>query len=193
MSQAIHLELEVPDDLARLRLPAGVQQRLTELLDKQDTGTTLTDAERHEAEGRTRNGHGATHEPSAGLGNPGGGSAARKTPSANTSIRGSEHLTKQHVQPLGETLSYQDSRGRSPPDYPGEPIKHVRRQQPIAVGAPCRITQMNRNAPAFRRRRSSARLWEQLREYFEVRFRAEKYGVPYFLAKSEAKQSGPRI
>ena len=51
MSQAIHLELEVPDDLARLRLPAGVQQRLTELLDKQDTGTTLTDAERHEAEG----------------------------------------------------------------------------------------------------------------------------------------------
>jgi hypothetical protein len=51
MSQAIHLELEVPDDLARLRLPAGVQQRLTELLDKQDTGKTLTDAERHEAEG----------------------------------------------------------------------------------------------------------------------------------------------
>src|SRR5258707_3812685 len=36
------------------------------------------------------------------------------------------------------------------------------------------------------------RLWEQLREYFEVRFRAEKYGVPYFLAESEAKQSGPR-
>jgi hypothetical protein len=52
MSQAIHLELEVPDDLARLRLPAGVQQRLTELLDRQDTGTTLTDAERHEAEGQ---------------------------------------------------------------------------------------------------------------------------------------------
>jgi hypothetical protein len=51
MSQAIHLELELPDDFARLRLPAGVQQRLTELLDKQDTGTTLTDAERHEAEG----------------------------------------------------------------------------------------------------------------------------------------------
>src|ERR1700724_385317 len=36
---------------------------------------------------RTRNGHGATHEPSAGLGNPGGGSAARKIPAANTSIR----------------------------------------------------------------------------------------------------------
>jgi len=35
-------------------------------------------------------------------------------------------------------------------------------------------------------------LWEQLREYFEVRFRAEKYGVPYFFAESEARQSGPR-
>src|SRR5208282_1015947 len=35
---------------------------------------------------RTRNGHGATHEPSAGLGNPGRGSAARKTPAANASI-----------------------------------------------------------------------------------------------------------
>ena len=51
MSQAIHLELEVPDDLARLRLPEGVQQRLTELLDKQDEGTPLTDAEQREAEG----------------------------------------------------------------------------------------------------------------------------------------------
>src|SRR5271165_560104 len=48
--------------------------------------------------------------------------------------------------------------------------------------------QTNRNAPAFRRPRSWARLWE----YFEVRFRAEKYGVPYFLAESEAKQSDPR-
>jgi hypothetical protein len=51
MSQAIHLELELPDDLARLRLPDGVQQRLTELLDKQDEGLALTDAEQHEAEG----------------------------------------------------------------------------------------------------------------------------------------------
>jgi hypothetical protein len=40
--------------------------------------------------------------------------------------------------------------------------------------------------------RSWARLWEQLPEYFEVRFRAEKYVVTYFLAESEAKQSGPR-
>jgi len=51
MSQAIHLELQLPDDLARFRLPEGVQQRLTELLDKQDEGTPLTDAERLEAEG----------------------------------------------------------------------------------------------------------------------------------------------
>jgi hypothetical protein len=51
MSQAIHLELELPDDLARLRLPEGVQQRLTELLNKQDEGEPLTNAERQEAEG----------------------------------------------------------------------------------------------------------------------------------------------
>jgi hypothetical protein len=31
--------------------------------------------------------------------------------------------------------------------------------------------------------RSWARLWEQLQEYFEVRFRAEIYGVPYFLTR----------
>src|SRR5271165_947486 len=63
--------------------------------------------------------------------------------------------------------------------------------QPTASDAPRRITRMNRNAPAFRRLRSSATK-EQLREYFEVRFRAEKYSVPYFLAESEAKQSRPR-
>src|SRR5271166_5063223 len=45
---------------------------------------------------------------------------------------------------------------------------------------------MNRNVRTSQRVRSSARLWEQLREYLEVRFRAEKYGVPYFLAESEA-------
>jgi hypothetical protein len=37
--------------LARLRLPEEVQQRLTELLDKQDEGTALSDAERREAKG----------------------------------------------------------------------------------------------------------------------------------------------
>jgi hypothetical protein len=50
--------------------------------------------------------------------------------------------------------------------------------QPTIADAPRRITQMTRNVPAFR-------------EYFEGRFRAEKYGVPYFLTESEAKQSGP--
>src|ERR1700744_6395214 len=58
--------------------------------------------------------------------------------------------------------------------------------------APRQITRMYRNVTVFRRRRSSARLWEQLREYFEVRFRTEKYAVPYFSAESEAKQSDPR-
>ena len=50
---------------------------------------------------------------------------------------------------------------------------------------------MNRNVRQSLGVRSSATK-EQLREYFEVRFRTEKYGVPYFLAESEAKQSGPR-
>jgi hypothetical protein len=36
---------------------------------------------------------------------------------------------------------------------------------------------------------SSLRRTEQLREYFEVRFRAEKYGVPYFLAESERSKA----
>src|ERR1700736_2273526 len=64
-------------------------------------------------------------------------------------------------------------------------------QQP-RLGVPRQITRKNHSGRVFQRRRSSARLWEQLREYFEVRFRAEKYGVPYFLAESEAKQSDPR-
>jgi hypothetical protein len=44
----------------------------------------------------------------------------------------------------------------------------------------------------FFRNGEAPRLQEQLWEYFEVRFRAEKYGVPYFLAESEAKQSDAR-
>ena len=44
------IEIEIPADLARFRLPDGVQERLHMLLDKQDSGL-LTDAERHEAEG----------------------------------------------------------------------------------------------------------------------------------------------
>jgi hypothetical protein len=51
MSQAVQLEVEVPGDLARFRLPEGVQRRLQELLDRQDAGSALTEQERREAEG----------------------------------------------------------------------------------------------------------------------------------------------
>ncbi|MES2735010.1 MAG: hypothetical protein V4672_01745 [Verrucomicrobiota bacterium] len=51
MSQLIHLDLELPEDLARFKLPVGVNERLSELLDKQDTTTGLTEPERREAEG----------------------------------------------------------------------------------------------------------------------------------------------
>jgi hypothetical protein len=51
MSQHIHLELEVPEDLDQLRLPQGVYRRLQELLDRQDHGEALTSDERQEAEG----------------------------------------------------------------------------------------------------------------------------------------------
>lgn len=51
MSHAIQLEVEMPGDLARFRLPKGVQKRLQNLLDKQDEGRALTTAERREAEG----------------------------------------------------------------------------------------------------------------------------------------------
>ena len=43
--------MQVPDDLARFRLPPGVNTRLQELLDRQDRGKRLTSAERKEAEG----------------------------------------------------------------------------------------------------------------------------------------------
>ncbi|MBI1903362.1 MAG: hypothetical protein HYS13_19850 [Planctomycetia bacterium] len=45
------IELEMPGDLARFRLPRGVNARLHELLDRQDSGVRLTSAERKEAEG----------------------------------------------------------------------------------------------------------------------------------------------
>ena len=51
MSQAIQLELDIPDDLAAFNLPEGVQKRLQDLLDRQDQGHELTQAERNEAEG----------------------------------------------------------------------------------------------------------------------------------------------
>ena len=51
MSSSVRIEIEIPTDLARFRLPDGVQERLHILLDKQDNGQPLTAAERHEAEG----------------------------------------------------------------------------------------------------------------------------------------------
>ena len=44
------LEVEVPESLAAFRLPDGLQDRLQELLDRQDAGEILTPAERKEAE-----------------------------------------------------------------------------------------------------------------------------------------------
>lgn len=45
------LEVDVPDDLARFRLPDAVAARLQTLLDRQDSGEPLSTAERAEAEG----------------------------------------------------------------------------------------------------------------------------------------------
>lgn len=51
MSQMVAIKLSVPNDLARFRLPEGVNARLQVLLDRQDSGQRLTVAERKEAEG----------------------------------------------------------------------------------------------------------------------------------------------
>ena len=51
MPQSIQLEVEVPGDLARFRLPERGQHRLQELLDKQDTDPELSPDEKREAEG----------------------------------------------------------------------------------------------------------------------------------------------
>ena len=41
MSQVVSIKLEMPDDLARFRLPPAVNARLNDLLDKQDRGVRL--------------------------------------------------------------------------------------------------------------------------------------------------------
>lgn len=51
MPTPLVFEIEVPGDLQRFRLPAGLQTRLKDLLDKQDAGDALTNTERDEAEG----------------------------------------------------------------------------------------------------------------------------------------------
>jgi hypothetical protein len=45
------LEVELPADLERFRLPAAVAARLKSLLDRQDAGQPLSQEEREEAEG----------------------------------------------------------------------------------------------------------------------------------------------
>ncbi len=45
------LQVDVPADLARFRLPKAVAARLQTLLDRQDAGELLTAQEREEAEG----------------------------------------------------------------------------------------------------------------------------------------------
>ena len=45
------IEVVLPADLEKFRLPAAVQQRLDRLLDQQDSGSDLSDDERQEAEG----------------------------------------------------------------------------------------------------------------------------------------------
>jgi ribosome assembly protein YihI (activator of Der GTPase) len=45
------VELDLPSNLEQFQLPTGVNDRLQELLDRQDRGETLTDSEQREAEG----------------------------------------------------------------------------------------------------------------------------------------------
>lgn len=51
MPSTIAIQLPVPTGLSGFKLPKGVQQRLTTLLDQQEAGIKLTAAERREAEG----------------------------------------------------------------------------------------------------------------------------------------------
>jgi hypothetical protein len=48
---SLTVELELPDDFQQFRLPAALDRRLQQLLDRQDRGTVLSDEERAEAEG----------------------------------------------------------------------------------------------------------------------------------------------
>jgi hypothetical protein len=48
---SVTIDVELPADLDRFRLPHAVEARLQTLLDRQDAGQTLTPPEREEAEG----------------------------------------------------------------------------------------------------------------------------------------------
>ena len=51
MSQHVLVEIQMPSDLDQFKLPPGVDERLQDLLDRQDRGEPLTPSERREAEG----------------------------------------------------------------------------------------------------------------------------------------------
>lgn len=51
MSHQVLVALDLPSDLEKFSLPRGVNERLQELLDKQDRTGILTPSERREAEG----------------------------------------------------------------------------------------------------------------------------------------------
>ena len=45
------IDIDLPTDLEKCRLPVAVQQRLVRLLNQQDSGRELSEDERREAEG----------------------------------------------------------------------------------------------------------------------------------------------
>ncbi len=49
MSQAVMVQLDLPKDWRTFRMPRGLQDRLTELLDRQDQTGRLSRRERQEA------------------------------------------------------------------------------------------------------------------------------------------------
>lgn len=48
---SLTIDIDLPDDLERFRLPGAVAARLQALLDRQDSGQALSGPEREEAEG----------------------------------------------------------------------------------------------------------------------------------------------
>jgi len=51
MAQQVTVEIEMPVAFNQFKLPPGVDERLRNLLDRQDNGEILTAGERREAEG----------------------------------------------------------------------------------------------------------------------------------------------
>lgn len=51
MAQNAIIEIEMPSSIRKFKLPEGVNRRLQDLLNRQDSGKNLTVAEKSEAEG----------------------------------------------------------------------------------------------------------------------------------------------